>query len=698
VIGVEGFFLTGDQAHPAFFFCQWAFACNAATIFGGSVAGRTRFMAYLVVAGFVTAVIYPLPVHWVWGPGGWLQSVGDWGFIDASGGCVVHMLGGVVGLVGALMLGPRLESIPRKSDYFTSTGFESMRPSANSSPRSLVRPAAATESAAAVLAAEPPHVLDEGWSTYAWACGRKLAACRTCCRSSTEGGLQREKDWALEHATNSRGIPAIDPSWGVWGSFCRGLSSPVYPLRDLDGHNRPLFLLGVWLLVVGWPAFNSLSVALYPPSVAETTRSVIVGRCITNTVLALSAAGVAAVMSQRWLSDHYSATQFANSVLGGAVAITAGCSVVPYWASVVIGAISSAIVIYGSRWMKYLWIDDPLDAVPVHAACGLWGTLTVGLFADQRMLAEIQGLLQTTITPLSPQSSGTSVDESVWNSRGYGAFLGGGWSLLAVQLLGSVVILAWTGVCSWAVMGCLQWRGALRATDEGQAGGMDFSKHGGEEAYPEFVSRSQFQRLARTLEQVRTFDQSGDMEEGNNRLYELFRAASMDLTRRSPSVALTGAAETDPGSPEVRVRRYPVRGFGDRGRRYPRRQEDSSSQADDEESSFPGDASSMAAWGLWRPSHSAPDPPAAVLAQLGEGGWTVVPLVHAPSPHSPSASQRKTFSVPARLSEEEHQRSSVPSEGTSSATPPDSHPQEEEEVEGDGGVIANMLAAVRVEA
>lgn len=90
------------------FFFQWAFAATAATIVSGSVAERTSFYAYMGYAFFLTAFVYPVVSHWVWG-GGFLSGgfIGGFGMIDFAGCSVVHMVGGFAGLVGAIIVGPR---------------------------------------------------------------------------------------------------------------------------------------------------------------------------------------------------------------------------------------------------------------------------------------------------------------------------------------------------------------------------------------------------------------------------------------------------------------------------------------------------------------------------------------------------------------------------------------------------------------
>ena len=113
IFGQEWFFLSDlPDIYPglsvpsyAFFFFQFAFAATAATIASGAMAGRTEFKGYLLYSLIVTVFIYPVVGHWIWG-GGWLASM-DTPFHDFAGSTVVHSTGAWVGLVGAIILGPR---------------------------------------------------------------------------------------------------------------------------------------------------------------------------------------------------------------------------------------------------------------------------------------------------------------------------------------------------------------------------------------------------------------------------------------------------------------------------------------------------------------------------------------------------------------------------------------------------------------
>jgi Amt family ammonium transporter len=110
LFGTEGWFLSGVESPvetlplEVFWLFQAVFAGAAATIVAGAVAERMRFAAYLMYSFILSALVYPVVGHWVWG-GGWL---GGLGFHDFAGSTVVHAVGGVSALVGAWLLGPRI--------------------------------------------------------------------------------------------------------------------------------------------------------------------------------------------------------------------------------------------------------------------------------------------------------------------------------------------------------------------------------------------------------------------------------------------------------------------------------------------------------------------------------------------------------------------------------------------------------------
>lgn len=109
IIGMPSFFSTGDGVVPSlpgpvFLIFQTVFCATAATIVSGAMAERTKFISYCIYSVVISALIYPISGHWIWG-GGWLSQLG---FHDFAGSTAVHMVGGVAALVGAVLLGPRI--------------------------------------------------------------------------------------------------------------------------------------------------------------------------------------------------------------------------------------------------------------------------------------------------------------------------------------------------------------------------------------------------------------------------------------------------------------------------------------------------------------------------------------------------------------------------------------------------------------
>ena len=110
IIGAPDFLIRGDYSADgsytsfAFIIFQTVFCATAATIVSGAMTERTKFVTYCLYSLLISACIYPISGHWIWG-GGWLSQLG---FHDFAGSTAVHMVGGVAALVGAAMIGPRI--------------------------------------------------------------------------------------------------------------------------------------------------------------------------------------------------------------------------------------------------------------------------------------------------------------------------------------------------------------------------------------------------------------------------------------------------------------------------------------------------------------------------------------------------------------------------------------------------------------
>ncbi len=114
IIGKPGFDIFTSYADFEWsdFVFNLVFCATTATIVSGAMAERTKFLSYCVYSGVISALIYPIEAHWIWG-GGWLA---DLGFHDLSGSCAIHMVGGISALIGAKILGPRIGKFTKTSD------------------------------------------------------------------------------------------------------------------------------------------------------------------------------------------------------------------------------------------------------------------------------------------------------------------------------------------------------------------------------------------------------------------------------------------------------------------------------------------------------------------------------------------------------------------------------------------------------
>ncbi|MDQ3771256.1 MAG: ammonium transporter [Actinomycetota bacterium] len=145
--------------------------------------------------------------------------------------------------------------------------------------------------------------------------------------------------------------------------------------KAIVGHNIPMALLGTFILMFGWFGFNAGSTF----SGGDLRISVIV----VNTFLAGSTACLVAMamMWRRYGKPDPSMT--ANGMLAGLVAITAPCAFVPAWSAALIGVVAGWLVVTAVSVVENRFkVDDPVGAIAVHGACGLWGVLAVGVFAD----------------------------------------------------------------------------------------------------------------------------------------------------------------------------------------------------------------------------------------------------------------------------------------------------------------------------
>jgi Amt family ammonium transporter len=143
----------------------------------------------------------------------------------------------------------------------------------------------------------------------------------------------------------------------------------------LPGHNIPMAVIGTLVLAFGWFGFNTGSTLA-----ASDSRIAIVA---VNTMLSSAGAAVAALLYVWYRHNKPDIAMACNALLGGLVAITAPCAFVPPAAAVFIGIIAGLVTVTSVIMLEQRFrIDDPVGAISVHGACGIWGALALGIFAD----------------------------------------------------------------------------------------------------------------------------------------------------------------------------------------------------------------------------------------------------------------------------------------------------------------------------
>ncbi|MGE3962367.1 MAG: ammonium transporter [Dehalococcoidia bacterium] len=255
-------------------------------------------------------------------------------------------------------------------------------------------------------------------------------------------------------------------SVGGWAALCGAIIVGARKGRFTDGkvtafpgHSLPLGVLGVFILWIGWYGFNAGSTLALSGGAAD-----IAARVAVTTTLA-AGAGASTAMIVSWLQHGKSDLSLTlNGLLGGLVAITAGCATLEPWAAIIAGAVAGLIIVYGVMLLDALKIDDPVGAVPVHLMNGVWGTLAVGLLSSQALM-----------------ENAAYGDGSI-----YGLLLGGGADLFITQLIGVVAVGAWTVVASSIVFLGIKFTIGIRVSEAEEEAGLDVYEHG-MEAYPEFT-------------------------------------------------------------------------------------------------------------------------------------------------------------------------------------------------------------------
>jgi Amt family ammonium transporter len=354
LFATNGWFLGGnvyDVGVYTIFLFQMVFMDTAATIPTGSMAERWNLKSFFIYGFFMSMLLYPIFGNWAWG-GGWLSQLGvnfglGHGYVDFAGSGVVHAVGGLCAIAGAIVLGPRI-----------------------------------------------------------------------------------------------------------------GKYNPDGSANAIPGHHIPMGLLGTFILAFGWFGFN-------PGSTLGVAGGGLnrVGIVAVATMLASAGGALAAAAYMVFKTGKPDPTMIANGLLAGLVAITAPSGFVGAPAGFLIGAIAGVLVCLSVEFWDRMQIDDPVGAISVHGVCGLWGVISVGLFAD-----------------------GTAFYGGAWNGVSgsvKGLFYGDA-AQLGAQLIGCITLIIWAFGLSYVFFKALNAIMPMRVPADVEIEGLD-AEETGVLAYPDFA-------------------------------------------------------------------------------------------------------------------------------------------------------------------------------------------------------------------
>ena len=233
------------------------------------------------------------------------------------------------------------------------------------------------------------------------------------------------------------------------GKYVKDKAGKVKKVNAIPGHSITLGALGCFILWFGWYGFNGA---------AAWDGNSLASIFVTTTIA--PAVATCTTMLYTWFKNGKpDVSMCLNGSLAGLVGVTAGCDAVDALGSAIIGIVSGILVVVVVEVLDLkLHIDDPVGAVGVHLANGVWGTLAVGLLANPDAPAGLEGLFYT-----------------------------GSFKLLGIQTLGITAILAWTAVTMTITFLIIKKTVGLRVSKEEEIKGLDSTEHGLPSAYADFL-------------------------------------------------------------------------------------------------------------------------------------------------------------------------------------------------------------------
>ena len=271
--------------------------------------------------------------------------------------------------------------------------------------------------------------------------------------------------------------------------------------RKIPAHNITLVYLGVFILFFGWFGFNCGSTLAATPDIAKIALNTVLAACFGGL-----ASGILSWMCHE--TNLLNAEDLGNGVLAGLVGITAGCAFVDTIGAMCIGIISGLLFYFSSRFLeKQLKIDDVVGAVAVHAICGAWGTVAVGIFILPEMLNGISRADQ-----------------------------------IIVQLIGVLACFIWSfGVGFLLIKGFSIFTGGIRVDRKTEELGLNITEHGASSSVLDLVNAMRKSIIDGDFSQTSKVEvefgtEIGDLAEGYNQMVDAIHT-SFEETKRQARLA-----------------------------------------------------------------------------------------------------------------------------------------------------------------
>lgn len=282
-------------------------------------------------------------------------------------------------------------------------------------------------------------------------------------------------NWGLGHGAvdfaGSGVVHAMGGFIGLAGAIVVGARIGKYVKgkpQAIPGHNIPMVVLGTFILAFGWFGFN--------PGSTLAGTDLRISYVVVNTLLASITGAIGAVVILEIKGLKHDPSMMCNGMLAGLVAITAPCAFVDPWAGALIGFIAGILVVYSVLFWDNAGVDDPVGAISVHGINGLWGVISVGIFANGQYGAGWNGVVRDSFVKL-------------YGSDGVRGILYGDASQLVAQVLDAAVVAVFGFAMAYAWFKFSNLITPIRVPEETEIGGLDIPEVGAP-AYPDFALHS----------------------------------------------------------------------------------------------------------------------------------------------------------------------------------------------------------------